>query len=60
MRLSRAIMALALGIPLAGCALLFGGGDPAQLYRFGAEPALPSCSTSWSTEPSRVPPAGRG
>ena len=39
MRLSRAIMALALGITLAGCALLFGGGDPAQLYRFGAEPA---------------------
>ena len=39
MRLSRAIVALALGGPLAGCALLFGGGDPAQLYRFGAEPA---------------------
>ncbi|HEX5776127.1 MAG TPA: ABC-type transport auxiliary lipoprotein family protein, partial [Caulobacteraceae bacterium] len=38
MRLSRAIVALALGVPLGACALL-GGGDPAQLYRFGAEPA---------------------
>ena len=47
MRLSRAIVALALGAPLAGCALLFGGGDPAQLYRFGAEPA-PTASVAGS------------
>ena len=38
MRLSRAIVALALAMPLGACALL-GGGEPAQLYRFGAEPA---------------------
>ena len=38
MRLSRAFIALALAVPVGACALL-SGGDPAQLYRFGAEPA---------------------
>lgn len=38
MRLPRAIAALALALPLGACALL-GGGDPAQLYRFGADAA---------------------
>lgn len=40
MRFPRTLLALALIVPLSGCAsLLFGKGEPAQLYRFGAEPA---------------------
>lgn len=40
MRLSRTILVLALSVPLAACAsMLFGKADPAQLYRFDADPA---------------------
>jgi cholesterol transport system auxiliary component len=43
MRLSRTILAVALSVPLMGCAsMLFGKSEPAQLYRFGAEPAAAS------------------
>jgi len=39
MRLSRTLIALAMTVPLAGCAsLLFGKSDPVQLYRFSVQP----------------------
>lgn len=48
MRLFRTFIAMALAVPLAGCAsMLFGGGDPAQLYRFGSE-AAPTTAVSGS------------
>lgn len=48
MRLWHAIALTALAAPLGACALLFGGGKPAQLYRFGAD-AAPTVAVSGSS-----------
>jgi len=53
MRLSRTLIALAMALPLGACAsMLFGKSEPAQLYRFGAQPASTTIMASGGLRPA--------